>query len=58
MGMDLLTLADLLEEFPRFKKAPIVAPDITNFEYEERLKFESLVNRAGSKINAISWHSK
>lgn len=57
MGMDLLALADLLEKFPKFKKVPIVAPDITNFESEERLKFESLINRAGSKINAITWHT-
>jgi len=58
MGLDLLALSDLLEEFPRFRKSAIVAPDLSNFSLEERHTFEDIVKASGSKIDAVTWHSK
>ncbi|XP_059489300.1 heparanase-like [Neocloeon triangulifer] len=57
MGADLLALSDLLEEFPRFRKASIVAPDITSLKVDDKIRIAEMLKTAGSKIQKIMWHT-
>ncbi|CAB3376181.1 Hypothetical predicted protein [Cloeon dipterum] len=58
MGVDLVALCNLLQEFPRFRSAPVVSPDISpSLKLKDKVKFDQIFRTAGSKIDNVMLHS-
>ncbi|XP_065341971.1 uncharacterized protein LOC135940829 [Cloeon dipterum] len=58
MGVDLVALYNLLQEFPRFRSALIISPDISpSLKLKDKVKFDQIFRTAGSRIDNVILHS-
>jgi hypothetical protein len=59
LGLDLLSLRRLLNQFPLYEQATLVGPDVTRPRLPEQDDLEFLrefLREAGPELDAVTWH--